>query len=307
VWRGVGVGLLFGASAAVIEMVSYHWLSRKKNPEQAAMSKPHVIATALFLFVVFVFSTWALWRSWERSGFGIVWGLLFALRCAVTGIGKDIRTPDVRGWSWPSAAKGFAIGCGIGALIVTAGAFGGAFSLGSGFPIKAHLLGAAYFTVFYGLIGAVFLGWRAKTIVEQIQVNEGIRLFRQSFRRAGLVLGVVSGGTTGLAVAIGAWSTGVAQAQGASIAMVITAGLVSGIVVGAYFAVIGALWYGGIDVINHYTLRGVLWLTGQTPLRLVRALDEIVELRLLRRIGSGYAFTHRMLLEYFAQNASAKR
>jgi hypothetical protein len=65
-------------------------------------------------------------------------------------------------------------------------------------------------------------------------------------------------------------------------------------------AVIGALWYGGIDVVNHYVLRGILWITGRTPLRLNRWLDHAVEIRLLRRIGGGYAFIHRTLLEYFA-------
>lgn len=307
VWRGVSVGLVLGISAAAIEMVSYHWRSRSKYPEQGAMPRSHMIAMALCLFVVFVLSTWALWGSWERSGFGIVWALLFALRGAVTDSGKDIRTPDVRGWSWPSAAKGLAIGSAVGALIVIASTLGASSPSAAAIPTAARLWAGAFFSVFYGLLGAVFLGWRAQTIVAQIQVNEGIRLFRRSLRRAGLVLGVVSGGTIGLAVAIAAWSTGVAQAQGAGVAMVIIAGLVGGSAVGAYFAVIGALWYGGIDVINHYTLRGVLWLTGQTPLRLVRALDEFVELRLLRRIGSGYAFTHRMLLEYFAQHAPARR
>ena len=78
------------------------------------------------------------------------------------------------------------------------------------------------------------------------------------------------------------------------------AGLLIGIVIGSYFAVIGALWFGAIDVINHYVLRVILWITGQTPLRLIRYLDGAVEIRLLRQIGGGYAFIHRALLEYFA-------
>ena len=54
---------------------------------------------------------------------------------------------------------------------------------------------------------------------------------------------------------------------------------------------------GGIDIINHYALRGILWLSGRTPLRLIRYLDSAVKIRLLRRIGGGYAFIHRALLE----------
>ncbi|MBK7564847.1 MAG: hypothetical protein IPI21_11415 [Propionivibrio sp.] len=85
------------------------------------------------------------------------------------------------------------------------------------------------------------------------------------------------------------------------------AGLVIGWVVGSYFAVVGALWYGGIDIINHYALRGILWLSGRTPLRLIRYLDSAVKIRLLRRIGGGYAFIHRALLEYFAARESAAK
>ena len=73
------------------------------------------------------------------------------------------------------------------------------------------------------------------------------------------------------------------------------------------FAVIGALWYGAIDIINHYVLRFILLLSGRTPLRLIRYLDSAVKIRLLRRIGGGYAFIHRALLEHFAAREPAAK
>jgi hypothetical protein len=71
----------------------------------------------MLLFAVFAMAHWTLWQSWERAGFGIVWALLVGLRSRGSGLAQDIRMPDIRAWSWPSAAKGFAIGALIGVSI----------------------------------------------------------------------------------------------------------------------------------------------------------------------------------------------
>jgi hypothetical protein len=44
----------------------------------------------------------------------------------------------------------------------------------------------------------------------------------------------------------------------------------------------------------------MLWRRGWLPWRLVPWLDEMVARGLLRRVGGGYIFIHRSLLEYFA-------
>jgi hypothetical protein len=44
----------------------------------------------------------------------------------------------------------------------------------------------------------------------------------------------------------------------------------------------------------------VLWGNGYAPLNYVRFLDYAAERVLLRKVGGGYIFVHRMLLEYFA-------
>ena len=55
----------------------------------------------------------------------------------------------------------------------------------------------------------------------------------------------------------------------------------------------------------HVSLRLVLAATRQTPRDLVRFLDHCVELDFLRRVGGGYVFIHRYLLEYFGATGSA--
>jgi hypothetical protein len=46
-----------------------------------------------------------------------------------------------------------------------------------------------------------------------------------------------------------------------------------------------------------------LWLirNGSTPWNYIRFLDYAAERILLRKVGGGYAFIHRMLLEHFAE------
>jgi len=57
---------------------------------------------------------------------------------------------------------------------------------------------------------------------------------------------------------------------------------------------------GGLAVIKHYALRLVLWRNRYTPSNFVNFLDHCAKLILLKKVGGGYIFVHRMLLEYFA-------
>jgi hypothetical protein len=54
---------------------------------------------------------------------------------------------------------------------------------------------------------------------------------------------------------------------------------------------------GGKFMFRHWAIRAVLWLQ-RLPFRMVQFLDGASELALLRRIGGGYAFFHRYLLEH---------
>jgi hypothetical protein len=68
------------------------------------------------------------------------------------------------------------------------------------------------------------------------------------------------------------------------------------------FGILIAVLYGGIQCIQHFVLRIVLWRCGYTPepLKYVDFLDFAVERILLRKVGGGYIFIHRSLLDYFA-------
>jgi hypothetical protein len=53
-------------------------------------------------------------------------------------------------------------------------------------------------------------------------------------------------------------------------------------------------WY------QHWVLRILLWRQHPIPWKVVRFLDNAVEQVLLQKVGGGYIFIHRSLLDYFA-------
>jgi hypothetical protein len=54
-------------------------------------------------------------------------------------------------------------------------------------------------------------------------------------------------------------------------------------------------------VIRHIDLRTILYRAGCAPLNYAAFLDYCASRHLLRRVGGGYLFRHRMLMDYFAQ------
>lgn len=57
---------------------------------------------------------------------------------------------------------------------------------------------------------------------------------------------------------------------------------------------------GGAAFAQHFVLRGLLWRAGDIAFNYVRFLDYAAERILLRKVGGGYMFIHRLLLEHFA-------
>lgn len=60
-----------------------------------------------------------------------------------------------------------------------------------------------------------------------------------------------------------------------------------------------SLVFGAMPLMQHLSLRLVLYLRGIMPLRLVRFLNAANTLHLLRRVGGGYVFQHEYLRKYF--------
>ncbi len=177
----------------------------------------------------------------------------------------------------------------------------------------------------FGALGAVggglFAGLRRRVVARGDQSNLGLRLLA---RNAGLAaLCFVGIGTLPFGVAVvlnNVFSAGVlaaAEAMSAGLAdQTLTRGvqvalelwrslppfeiLTSGLTLSLPIALLAAFWYGGLDVVHHLCLRVLIWSTGRAPLRYEAFLEHAVERVYLRRVGGGFMFIHRLLLEYFA-------
>jgi hypothetical protein len=83
-------------------------------------------------------------------------------------------------------------------------------------------------------------------------------------------------------------------------------GLIYGVSDGLAVAYLYWLKNGGFACVQHFVLRILLWRTKCIPWKYPRFLDYAHERILLRKVGGGYIFIHKLLLEYFANLKSDK-
>jgi len=81
---------------------------------------------------------------------------------------------------------------------------------------------------------------------------------------------------------------------------VLSIGLIPGLIAGLSVGLLAGLLIGGLACLRHSVVRLLLWRSRAIPLNYPRFLDYAAERILLRKVGGGYIFVHRLLLEYFA-------
>ena len=142
--------------------------------------------------------------------------------------------------------------------------------------------------VLVGLVGLFQLLERGLSVGE-IEIrdipNQGIHRSAWNALVGGLVVGLVGGVVGGV---VGGLIGG--GAGGLFIGLFL--GMISGMTVG--------LNAGGKACLKHIALRLLLVRSGSIPWKYVKFLNYAVKLMLLRKVGGGYTFIHRILLEYFA-------
>jgi len=150
--------------------------------------------------------------------------------------------------------------------------------------------------ILFGLENALAGGFTDSVKVGKASPNQGIKLSLKNSLVVFLVTSLTIGLSFGLIVGL---------------IVGLSAGVIVGLIVGLYAGLIVGLNRGGSAVIKHYVLRLILWLNGNTPFKFIKFLDQCARLILLKKVGGGYIFIHRMLLDYFAdipaQHTSVKR
>src|SRR5437764_254775 len=76
--------------------------------------------------------------------------------------------------------------------------------------------------------------------------------------------------------------------------------LTDGVFMGLITATAVGWTFGGSIWLRHFVLRLLAWRHGDMPWRYVDFLDHATACILLQRVGGGYVFIHRKLLEHFA-------
>jgi len=137
--------------------------------------------------------------------------------------------------------------------------------------------------------GAITRGLQPRMLETKTRANEGMRLSL----RNGVIGGTVTGITTIVTILL---LCGLVKERTLAESTLFSVGA------GTLAFYCSFFWFGGFEVLKHYTLRSVLAATGQLPWRLVPFLEDATRLKLLQRVGGGYMFLHRLLAEHFAKN-----
>jgi eukaryotic-like serine/threonine-protein kinase len=231
-------------------------------------------------------------------GFGLVVGLLVGLVGGLGGgLGGILTGPpglhsrrviiiERLHWSWRTALQAMMAGLVYGLVygMVVGLVYGLVVGLGVGLVVG---LGG-------GLGGGLVGGLRSGAISAAMRPNQGIG----RSARSALVGGLGCGLGCGLIVGQVYWLVG--ELIGGLGGGLVYA-LVVGLVVGLGGGLCGGFAFGGYACQSHFILRFVLSGNGSLPLRLVPFLDYCAERIFLRKVGGGYIFVHRLLMEHFAE------
>jgi hypothetical protein len=209
-----------------------------------------------------------------RLVFGLLFGLAFGLGGALIGYAESIRPTETLSWSWSRARRRL----GVGLAFVLALVLGVGLGIGLVFGLAFGLAFGLIFGLFGGLVAGVYGGLVAGRLEVRTFPNQGIH----RSARNGLVVGLVAGLVGGLIGSL--WGR-----------------LVGALYEGLVSVLVFWMMFGGRAWLQHLLLRLLLRQNDFAPWNYVPFLDYAAERILLRKVGGGYIFVHRMLMERFAR------
>lgn len=137
-----------------------------------------------------------------------------------------------------------------------------------------------------GLLAGFIVGLKGPGMQQKVRPNQGVW---KSARNAGmltLIGGLIFGLVYGLIAGLRAG---------------LMIGLRNGVIFGLISGMVYGLIAGGTASLRHFSLRLMLCRYGYIPWNYARFLDYATERLFLQKVGGGYIFIHRMLLEHFSR------
>ncbi len=181
---------------------------------------------------------------------------------------SEIKMIDTLAWDWEQVNKGIRFSLIIGLI----------FGLGVWMNTSGELSFAVTIGLLFGGIYLVTFGFRAKSISQTTYPGQRIFFSLKNFLFMSPTFGLIFGL---IAERIG--------------------GLHIGLSIGLSAALISGLEFGSFAIFMHYALRFILARNSLLPWKLVPFLNYATDLIFLRRVGGGYIFVHRLLMEHFAE------
>ena len=276
--------LLAFAFIAAIDQTPIHWLSYIFSLTAGLAAGATFILSSLvttrlrgIFFILAILGSGLVLLQWFPIITVFLAGILFGLPSLLIGMklarASEIDLMLLRRWSWQRGKSGLLIGLLIGLLVAILVPDNRVInSLQAGIPI------AIIFTLLLGLEPV-------EELPQQIWPGQGLRRSVARAIRAGALVF-----TTIFSLII---FTSIADDS-------LSNGLALGLTIATPIGLAASLGFGGLSALQHGSLRLILYKQGYVSWSMTKFLDFATDLVLLQRVGGGYMFIHRLLLEHFA-------
>jgi DNA polymerase III delta prime subunit len=221
-----------------------------------------------------------------------------AFRTRVSGEStfRDIATVDALNWSWVQSFKWARLGFVAGGVLGSVCALTFMPSLDP-VALLVILLAAIPPGMVVGAALGLLAGLRARALEGTPASGQWVLRHARSALAAGLMVGAGLGLCGAVSMAAPAI---IGLISGVEVFPDIVFALGIGLVCALVFGAVGVFYYGGFSLLQHVTLRLILIAQRRIPWRLAQIANQAEDLAFLRRVGTGYIFIHRLVLEHFA-------
>lgn len=264
--------------------------------------------------------------------YGLMFGLFIGMKDIKRNFRDDIQTAEIVRWSGVRAKKGIKrvmlwvmiISSIAGVisfpffllyfsyLVIKHNATLSGLLMGSGASVAMSVIVLVVFILVLSLpfcaIGALFAGLHTSSHVETKHLtNQGIRNPFKNSIRAGIIVGVVLAVLDVVMKLINYPVNRLTGSTWGNEEIVVSDLLQNLVLMSLVLGLLAVIGYGGIDIIKHYVLRLILYLSGNGPRRFDTFLEHAVRLGFMHRVGGGYIFIHNLLRDYFEERLATQK